>query len=237
MPEQVLTDVGIWIDGLAYAFVSNSVSFEGSADAPEKTTFKGEWRRRAAGGLKTASFSLDGYVDTAGPDAARFAALADGQSVMVVPTGETPGELAYIIPVTVSAHTPLAGAVGDLATFSYAGEGDGAPARAQVLDIQEGVTADVAAGRVELGAVTAAQTLRVWVHVARGGGSVELDLRSSNSETVGTGTSRATRAGINATGLYELSFTGTTTNTWWFLDYDVSGGAADFDFASAAAIS
>ena len=28
MPETVLTDVGIWIDGVAYDFVSNSVALD-----------------------------------------------------------------------------------------------------------------------------------------------------------------------------------------------------------------
>ena len=37
MATLVLKDVGIWIDGLSYAGVSNAISLEGSADTPEKT--------------------------------------------------------------------------------------------------------------------------------------------------------------------------------------------------------
>ena len=40
MPEQVLIDVGIWIEGVSYAGVSNSVGVEVSVDTPEKTVFK-----------------------------------------------------------------------------------------------------------------------------------------------------------------------------------------------------
>ena len=233
MPEQVLTDVGIWIDGLAYAFVSNSVSFEGSADAPEKTTFKGEWRRRAAGGLKTASFSLDGFVDTAGPDAERFEALGDGQSVMVVPAGETPGELAYIIPVTVSAHTPLAGAVGDLATFSYAGEGDGQPARAQVVEIRENIHANHTSSQVQLGAILAGQRMRVFLHATEvTAGDFDVNIRSGSQG--GVTTSRAFRNTWNSTGMFELTIDGPITHDWWDVHYTGVSGA--FDMAVAAAI-
>ena len=61
MPTLVLKDVGIWINGLSYAGVSNSISLEVSANVPEKTVFKGEWREKAEGGLKSAAFSLDGF--------------------------------------------------------------------------------------------------------------------------------------------------------------------------------
>ena len=238
MAKQVLTDVGIWIGGVAYDFVSNAVSLEATADAPESTTFRnGGWRDRAEGGLKTCAFTLSGYVDTEGPGAESFESLADDRDVMVAPEATmAPGDVAYVIPVTISSHSPLSGSIGDLAAFAYAAEGDGQPYRAQVLDIREGVTADVTGGRVQLGAVAAGQTFRVWVHVARRGGRVDLDLRSAVGQTGGAGTSQATLDDINATGLYELSVDGPVTDEWWFLHYDITGAASDFDIAAAAAI-
>ena len=57
MATLVLRDVGVWIDGLDMAGVSNSVSLELTADAPEATVFKQRTRRRVAGGLKTSARS------------------------------------------------------------------------------------------------------------------------------------------------------------------------------------
>ena len=58
-----LKDVGIWIGGVSFAGVSNSVSLDLSADVPESlTVFKGEWRRRAEGGLKTSSLLAGGLL-------------------------------------------------------------------------------------------------------------------------------------------------------------------------------
>ena len=139
MAKQVLTDVGIWIDGINYDFVSNAVSLEATADAPVSTTFRnGGWVDRAEGGLKTCAFTLSGYVDTVGPHAEQFESLADNRDVMVAPEATmAPGDVAYVVPVAVSAHTPLSGSIGDLAAFAYAAEGDGQPYRARVLDISE----------------------------------------------------------------------------------------------------
>ena len=193
------------------------------------------WRTRAPGGLKNSDFSLEGFFNTVGHDASQFASLGKEEVVMVVPAGMAAGNVAYIVPVDVSGHQ-LGGSVGDLLAFTYAGEGDGQPYRAQVLDVREGVTADVTGGRVQLGAVAADETLRVWVHVARHGGRVDLDLRSAVGMVGGAGTSQATLDDINATGLYELSVDGPVTDEFWFLHYDITGAASDFDIAAAVAI-
>ena len=83
MPETVLTDVGIWIDGIAYDFVSNSVALDVSADTPETTTFKAArlgWRTRAPDGLKSADFSLEGFFNTVGTDQDQFDTLGKERS-------------------------------------------------------------------------------------------------------------------------------------------------------------
>ena len=161
MAAQTLTNVGIWIAGIDYSGVSNTISGEFAADAPEATHFRppGGYRVRVAGGLKTSSFSFDGYVDDASPAVELWEDLAGEESVMVVPAGFNAGDLAYVIPVTVSAHMPIGASIGDLAALSYASEGNGQPDRARVFDVREGVTADVTASRVQLGEVAAGRDL------------------------------------------------------------------------------
>ena len=154
---------------------------------------------------------------------------------MVTPAGMSAGDVAYIVPITVSGHQ-LGGSIGDLLAFTYAAQGDGQPYRVQVFDVREGVAADVTGGRLEVGPVAADETLRVWVHVARHGGRVDLDLRSAGGMVGGAGTSQATLDDINATGLYELSVDGPVTDEFWFLHYDITGANSDFDIAAAVLI-
>ena len=129
MAETVLTDVGIWIDGFNYDFVSNSVALDVSADTPETTTFKAArlgWRTRAPDGLKNADFSLEGFFNTVGLDEDQFDTLGNERSVMVTPAGIAAGDVAYIVPVAVSGHQ-LGGSIGDLLAFTYASRATGSP--------------------------------------------------------------------------------------------------------------
>ena len=237
MAETVLTDVGIWIDGFNYDFVSNSVALDVSADTPESTTFKDArlgWRTRAPDGLKNADFSLEGFFNTVGLDEDQFDTLGTERSVMVTPAGIAAGDVAYIVPVAVSGHQ-LGGSIGDLLAFTYAAEGDGQPYRAQLFDVREGVTADVNTSRRQLGALAADAKIQVWVHVIRNAGSLELVLGSSDTPSSSI-TDRATESGINETGLYVLEFDGPQTDDWWRIEYNVSGGSPDFDMAAAVLI-
>ena len=232
MPERILTDVGVWISGLSYAGVSNSVGIELTADTPESTRFKGNagWRTRAEGGLKSAAFSLGGFFDDR--DADQFASLGTERSVMVVSDGMAAGDVAWIIPVAVSGHQ-LSGSVGDLLAFTYAAEGDGAAVRAQVLDIRENLRSPTTITRRQLGAIPVGENLHVWAHITRLDGALRIDLRSSASSG-GAATVRASEIGITDTGLYILSVPGPVTHQWWELVYMPTGASPDFDVAAAS---
>ena len=55
--------MGIWIEGVSYAGVSNSVSLDLSADVPEATVFKGEVAAQGGGRPEDHAFSLEGFFD------------------------------------------------------------------------------------------------------------------------------------------------------------------------------
>ena len=230
---QVLRNVGIWISGEDFAGVSNAVGLDPSAEYPESTNFASDgWREFAEGGLKVVGFTLDGFFD-ADQDEAQFASLGTEKSALVVPAGQDPGDVAYVVPVAVSAHS-VSGSIGDLLAFTYAAEGDGALVRGRVLDIREGVTADTAPPHLELGAVASGERIHVWVHVKRNAGTVRVRLRSK--ATAGGGfTNRVDLGSITSTGIYIGSLAGPVTHRFWELHYDISG-TSDFDFAAAAAI-
>ena len=152
---------------------------------------------------------------------------------MVTPSGDQPGDVAYIVPVVASSHAPGA-SVGELLAFTYASEGNGPTARAQVLDIREGVTADTVSPHLEVGAVASGQRMHVWVHVKRNSGTVHIRLRSK--ATAGGGfTNRVDLGSITGTGLYTGSVGGAITHRFWELHYNITG-TSDFDIAAAVVV-
>ena len=236
MPEQVLRNVGIWIDGRNMAGVSNSVGTTLEAEAPESTSFADEWRTRSEGGLKTAGLTLEGWYDRGEIDAAQFSSIGEDGSAMIAPAGQTPGAVAHIVPYAASAFE-LGASVGELAAFTFAGEGNGEPVRAQVLDVRENETADDTTTRLNLGAIATGETLEVWVHITRRAGRVQIELESATTGTTTFITTRDVEAGINSTRLHKFSVAGPITDEWWQLKYDFNVGSPDFDFAAAGAIS
>ena len=233
MPPLVLKDVGIWISGLSFAGVSNSVSLEVSADTPDATVFGNEWMEYAEGGLKSSAFSLEGFYDSL--DAAQFESLGEERSVIIVPAGQSPGDVAFIVPITVSGHA-LSGSVGELFAFAYAGEGDGPAVWAQVFDIRENETADNVTARVNLGPIATGETLDVWVHVTRRTGRVQIELESASTGTTTFITTRGCpRRASTARGCTSSRSLGPITDEWWQLKYDFNVGSPDFDFRSRSA--
>ena len=233
MPEQVLVDVGVWLDGRDLAGVSNTVSLSLEAEAPENTNFKSEWRERAAGGLKTSTFSLEGFYDTGDIEAAQFEALGKAGAALLVPAELSPGAVAHIVPYQ-NVSYEIGAAVGELLTFTAAGEGRGQPYRAQVLDISEGVTADTETSHIELGAVAADQRVYVWCHVKRNSGTVRIRLRSKATGG-GNTTNRIDLGSITSTGVYAASLAGPISHRFWELHYDIQG-TSDFDIAAAVTV-
>ena len=238
MPKQTLTDVGIWIQGDSYAGVSNSIGLDLTADAPESTNFASRRHREfEAGGLKTSTFSLEGFFDAEETDEQQFDSLGNERSVMVVPAGMDPGDVAHLAPIEASAHA-LSGSIGDLFAFTYAGQGDGRPFRAVVMDIRDGIDSNVDQARQDFGAIPVGHVQKVYLHVKARSGTIQVDLMSATAMTGGTVTQRAQTAAITDTGLYELfvqsGMLHPVTDQFWFLRYVVSGANPDFDVAAAS---
>ena len=227
---ETLTNVRIWMDGLDLSGVSNSVSLELSAATPETTVFRGGWVTRAEGGLKTSAFSLEGLYEADQIDEAQFAAIGQGNTFTVAPAGEAYGDVAYVVPTVVAGYTP-SGSVGEILATAVAAEGDGATKRAQVLHVEEDVTSDTTTPRRQLGSLAAGERLRVFVHVRRRAGSVDIDLRSHTAMTGGAVTIQDSQNGVNSDRIVELTVDGAETDEHWDLRFDVSG-TSDFDVAA-----
>lgn len=121
-------DFKITVNGSNLSNSISSVEVALEADSLETTAFGDGWRTRI-GGLKTGSVNLDFFADygAASVEATLFPLLGTIATVVVTPTSGTVSSTnpSYTIPALVTQHTPVNGAIGDIATFSVSWESSG----------------------------------------------------------------------------------------------------------------
>lgn len=114
-------DYKITINGTTLSSSISSVEVSIEADELETTAFGDGWRQKIAG-LKQGSVKLDFFQDfgAAAVEATIYPLLGTVATVVVSPTSGTVSATnpSYTIPALVTQHTPISGAIGDIATFS-----------------------------------------------------------------------------------------------------------------------
>lgn len=121
MAKFVATDYAITIGTASFSTSIAAVTLDISADEQETTSFGADYRTRIAG-LKDASLTLDFHQDfgAASVDATLFPLLGSAVAFTIVPTSGTVSATnpSYSGTALVTAYSPFANSVGDLATLS-----------------------------------------------------------------------------------------------------------------------
>lgn len=121
MAKQILKDVTVSVGGVALGTSVKSVEISLSADAKEVTAFGSGWTERIAG-LKDGSVKIDFFQDfaAASVEATLFPLLGTLATVAIVPNSGSVSATnpSYTAVCLVNQLTPVAGAVGDVATQS-----------------------------------------------------------------------------------------------------------------------
>lgn len=121
MAKFLAQDYKITVNGTNLSNSISSVEVSLEADELETTAFGDGWRTRIAG-LKSGSVSVDFFQDfgAASVEATLYPLLGTVATVVVVPTSGTVTSTnpSFTIPALVTQHTPVAGQVGDVSTFS-----------------------------------------------------------------------------------------------------------------------
>lgn len=132
MAKQVFTNAVVTVNGIDFSDHIAAVTIDQSADEIETTAFgTAGWRTRTAG-LKDGSVQLDWHQDFASSvDATLSSAWGSVGTVVVIPNGTavSASNPRHTLPVVLSSYSPVAGAVGDLLTFSTTWAAAGAFAR------------------------------------------------------------------------------------------------------------
>ena len=114
-------DYKITLNGSTLSNSISSVEVALEADELEVSAFGDGWRQKIAG-LKQGSVKIDFFQDfgAGAVEATIFPLLGTIATVVVSPTSGTIGSTnpSYTIPALVTQHTPISGAIGDIATFS-----------------------------------------------------------------------------------------------------------------------
>lgn len=121
MAKILLQDVKVTINGTNLSNAIKSVELALTVDAKETTAFGDGWINRVAG-LKDGSVKIDFFQDfgAAAVEATLYPLFGTLATVVVLPTSGTPSATnpSYTFLALVNSHSPVAGAVGDVATFS-----------------------------------------------------------------------------------------------------------------------
>lgn len=120
MAKIVLTDATVSIAGTDISEYVASITLTTSSAEVETTSFGSGGAVTRVGGLKDGSLALDVHQDFAALDSILFPLLGSTASFIVNPSGTTPGTATpdYSGTVLITELTPVAGAVGELATMS-----------------------------------------------------------------------------------------------------------------------
>ncbi|TDE40500.1 hypothetical protein E1295_31875 [Nonomuraea mesophila] len=218
---------------------TNQINLTCDAAALDRTTFRHQGWTNLHGGLKTNTFAMSGFWQSADDDAVDPEAYADlGVSNRPFTIGpvEAEGSPAYLFRAGHFDYN-LFGSVGELAPFTLTSngtDGDGV-VRGQLAAAMREVSAPGVLGSgLDLGAVAEGQTLYATVHVFAAATSITIDVESDDSAAFASPTTRATIGPLTARGGTWRTVAGPTTDTHW--RFNVSDITGTFTVAAALGI-
>jgi len=233
MAEIVHTDCKLWMDGYDLTGYTNAIAINYGADIKEVTTF-GDDTHTNTGGLKSVEVAHEGYWDGTTQDPATFGLVGVNDKPMTMaPTTGAAGEPAYFFKSALSQYS-TGEAVGEVLPFSVSGQAsDGDLIRGTILINGTAVAASSSTSGTQLGAVSATQSVHASLHVTSASGTLDVVVQSDVDNTFATPANQITFTQATAIGSEILSTAGAITDTWWRIDYTVSG---TFSFIVAVGI-
>ena len=134
MAKTVITSRYVSLNGTDISSSLSGASLEITVEEVDKTSLGSAGWREVAAGLKSGSVTLNFQQDfgASGVDSTLYPLIGTEGTVVIRPTSGTISATnpAYTASVLISQYTPIAGAVGDLATFDVTFPTVGAVSRA-----------------------------------------------------------------------------------------------------------
>lgn len=243
MAVQALTDAFCYVDLLDFTGQAEQLQVMGTAQQRPKTTFASGGWTEVQNTLKEwnldigAFWSCDSALDV---DAQSFDGLGVANRVITTGMTETEGQPVVMMRGMQPSYTWLEGTVGDLAKAkvnAVGSDGGYGVVRGQLALDYSTVTATGAAGTaLNLGAVSASQSLYATLHIfGTPGTTITGIIQSDSDNTWASPTTRITFGPhTTAGGYWATPVAGAITDTWWRLN--ISAITGTFVIACAIAV-
>lgn len=239
MAEILVGNATVWVAQYDFSAWMNAVALNAKAETPE-TTAMGVTSKQRLGGLLDHAFEANGWWDaeavTGNPDHYLFDEVGLAFPAVSLSATGAINDTAYLLRPELTEYSPGA-KVGDVMAFKLHGEGSGLLVKGSILLPKANRSISANSTGVQLGAVTAGQSIYAALHVFTESGTdsphLDVKIQSHDDNSFGGGTvDRITFAQKSAAG-YEWAtpVAGPITDTWWRVVYTITGTNPIFNFA------
>ena len=240
MAKFVFNDGKVFSGGYDLSSHITSVNLDITADELDATTINSGGFREKLGGLKDSTLSMDGFYEAGAnkPDALLGASIGNELIVTTVPDAGV-GNTAYFMKSRLFSYQ-MFGSVGEIAPFSISKSQSDDEVVQGKIEIDGALTASGNSTGVQLGAVGATERVYVAIHCYAVSGTstptVTFKLQSDDNSSFTSPTDRITFAGITAIGADYQSAAGAITDTYYRLNYTISGTSPSFSIHATIGI-
>jgi len=240
MAKFVFNDGKVFSGGYDLSDHVTSVNLEMTAEELDATTINSGGFKSKLGGLKDSTLSMDGFYEAGAnkPDALLGASIGNELIVTTVPDAGV-GNTAYFMKSRLFSYQ-MFGSVGELAPFTISKSQSDDEVVQGKIEIDGALTASGNSTGVQLGAVGATEKVYVAIHCTAVSGTstptVTFKLQSDDNSSFTSPTDRITFTGITAIGADYQSAAGAITDTYYRLNYTISGTNPSFSIHATIGI-
>ena len=221
-----------WLGEYDLSQYATAAAVDYGAD-PVDNTVLNDGTRSVTGGLKTFGFSMDVYNDPT-LEGVSFANVGGNVPLTFATVDGTAQESAFLINCHKLVSNPLSGSVGDMAGMNISG-GTQSNLVKGVLEFNGTDTTSGTSTGIQLGALTAAQTIYANLHctAASAGDTLDVIVQSDDNGSFSSPTTRITFTQVASAVITSehLSLAGAITDDYWRISYTIGGSDPSFTFA------
>lgn len=240
---KAILDARIYLAECDLSGTANAAALNLKTDVVECTAFSDAYKDKLAG-MTDVICDVSGFFSaeatTGNPDTKMFTQLGLSNALLTMATGAGAfGETAYFFRPVLTQYTPLEGKVGDVAAFKLHGEGTGELIKGSILIPKTALVLTGAGAGLELGALSAAETIYCGLHIFEVSGTLptlDLLLESDVDDNWSSATTQITFAEKSAVGFDWQTKAGAVADTYWRLSYTIGGTLPSFTIAVVAGI-
>ena len=240
MAKFVFNDGKVFSGGYDLSDHITSVNLEITAEELDATTINSGGFREKLGGLKDSTLSMDGFYEAGAnkPDALLGASIGNELIVTTVPDAGV-GNTAYFMKSRLFSYQ-MFGSVGEIAPFSISKSQSDDEVVQGKIELDGALTATGNSTGEQIGAVDATERVYVAIHCTAVSGTstptVTFKLQSDDNSSFTSPTDRITFTGITAIGADYQSAAGAITDTYYRLNYTISGTNPSFSIHATIGI-